>query len=549
MYGRHPYAVQTPEPEQVKGVRPAQLRALHADRVRPDGAVLVLVGDLNPEKAIDAAEKALGGWIGPSRDGNVPPTPELEPGPLLLVDRPGSVQSSLRMALPAVARTDPDYARAAAGQPGLRRLLLVALGGEHPRGQGLHVRPAQLDRALRRRLRAGGGGRGGHRGDRPGAAGDPVRAGPHRQPAAGRGGARAGPPVRPGHPAPGHVHPGRARRAGQHVRELRPAPGLPARALGGAGRGDPRAGRRGGGPLPGAVAGGHRGARRRRQGRGAAGRADRGGTRAQRRDRRRTQAGRPAARADRARAARADGPPLARTHAWTGPRTTGATTTGWPRPGSAACVLVIDIAKGGRALVTRAPGRQRRRWCSSAPTTAPGRRAAVPRRRPGRHCRSSRWTPPLPAVDGRRAGDPARRRAPARRPRTPGIFTTAAALANWHASHRFSPRTGQPTTVIEAGWSRVDADGQADVAAYRPGDDRAGARRRRRTGRAAACSATTPRGPSPGGVRRFSCLAGYVEPGESAEAAVVREVARGGRRPAARPCGTRAASRGRTRVR
>ena len=110
MYGRHPYAVQTPEPEQVKGVRPAQLRALHADRVRPDGAVLVLVGDLNPEKAIDAAEKALGGWIGQSRDGNVPPTPELEPGPLLLVDRPGAVQSSLRMALPAVSRTDPDYA-------------------------------------------------------------------------------------------------------------------------------------------------------------------------------------------------------------------------------------------------------------------------------------------------------------------------------------------------------------------------------------------------------------------------------------------------------
>jgi predicted Zn-dependent peptidase len=110
MYGRHPYAIQTPEPEQVRGVRPAQLRALHADRVRPDGAVLVLVGDISPEKAIDAAEKALGSWTGPGRDGNVPPTPPLEPGPLLLIDRPGSVQSSLRMALPAVPRTHPDYA-------------------------------------------------------------------------------------------------------------------------------------------------------------------------------------------------------------------------------------------------------------------------------------------------------------------------------------------------------------------------------------------------------------------------------------------------------
>jgi len=110
IYGRHPYAVQTPEPEQVRGVRPAQLRALHADRVRPDGSVLVLVGDINPDKAIDAAEKALGSWTGPGRDGNVPPTPELVPGPLVLVDRPGAVQSSLRMALPALPRTDPDYA-------------------------------------------------------------------------------------------------------------------------------------------------------------------------------------------------------------------------------------------------------------------------------------------------------------------------------------------------------------------------------------------------------------------------------------------------------
>ncbi|GIM97900.1 M16 family metallopeptidase [Paractinoplanes toevensis] len=110
MYGNHPYAVQTPEPDQVRAVRPAQLRSLHADRVRPNGSVLVLVGDISPEKAIDAAEKALGSWTGPGREETVPATPPLEPGPLLLVDRPGAVQSSLRMALPAVSRTDPQYA-------------------------------------------------------------------------------------------------------------------------------------------------------------------------------------------------------------------------------------------------------------------------------------------------------------------------------------------------------------------------------------------------------------------------------------------------------
>lgn len=110
MYGRHPYAVQTPEPDQVRAVRPAQLRQLHAERIRPAGASLVLVGDLNPQRALDAVEQALGAWPGDGKSVDLPPTPPLRPAPLLLVDRPGSVQSSLRIALPAVPRTHPDHA-------------------------------------------------------------------------------------------------------------------------------------------------------------------------------------------------------------------------------------------------------------------------------------------------------------------------------------------------------------------------------------------------------------------------------------------------------
>jgi predicted Zn-dependent peptidase len=110
MYGTHPYAVQTPDPEQVRAIRPGQLRTLHADRVHPTGAVLVVVGDVRPERALDAAEAALGRWQGAGRKLELPPAPPLTPGPLLLVDRPDSVQSSLRLALPAVPRTHPDHA-------------------------------------------------------------------------------------------------------------------------------------------------------------------------------------------------------------------------------------------------------------------------------------------------------------------------------------------------------------------------------------------------------------------------------------------------------
>ncbi|RKN39901.1 M16 family metallopeptidase [Micromonospora endolithica] len=110
VYGRHPYAVQTPEPDQVRAVRPGVLRSLHAQRVHPAHAVLVLVGDVQPDRALDAAEKALSGWNGAGHSADLPSAPPLEPGPLLLVDRPGSVQSSLRVALPAVPRTHPDHA-------------------------------------------------------------------------------------------------------------------------------------------------------------------------------------------------------------------------------------------------------------------------------------------------------------------------------------------------------------------------------------------------------------------------------------------------------
>jgi zinc protease len=110
IYGEHPYAVQTPSPEQVLDVSAPGLRELHAERVHASGAILVIVGDLEPEAALDAADRALSTWDGGSRTADLPPTPALEPGPLVLVDRPGVVQSSVRLALPAVGRTHPDHA-------------------------------------------------------------------------------------------------------------------------------------------------------------------------------------------------------------------------------------------------------------------------------------------------------------------------------------------------------------------------------------------------------------------------------------------------------
>jgi NAD+ diphosphatase len=108
--------------------------------------------------------------------------------------------------------------------------------------------------------------------------------------------------------------------------------------------------------------------------------------------------------------------------------------------------------------------------------------------------------------------------------RDAGIFTEVAALANWHASHRFSPRSGLPTESIEAGWARRDNLGNVMWPRTDPAmivlihDGVPGPLGQCLLGHNAAW------GPGPLGTTRFSTLAGYVEPGESAEASVEREV-------------------------
>ncbi|WP_229400732.1 NAD(+) diphosphatase [Micromonospora okii] len=107
--------------------------------------------------------------------------------------------------------------------------------------------------------------------------------------------------------------------------------------------------------------------------------------------------------------------------------------------------------------------------------------------------------------------------------RDAGIFTTALALTNWHVRHGYSSATGEPTRVDEAGWSRVDPGGDRAWPRTDPAmivlvhDGAAGPEGRCLLGNNAAW-------PRDAEARRYSCFAGFVEPGESAEAAVLREV-------------------------
>jgi predicted Zn-dependent peptidase len=110
LFGAHPYGRGMAEAAAVARVRPAVLRKEHAARLLPAGAILVIVGDLAPARVLDRAELALAGWgpTGPpTADRLTPPTPPA-PGPIQVIDRPGAVQTNIRMAGPAVPRGHPD---------------------------------------------------------------------------------------------------------------------------------------------------------------------------------------------------------------------------------------------------------------------------------------------------------------------------------------------------------------------------------------------------------------------------------------------------------
>jgi predicted Zn-dependent peptidase len=109
-YGAHPYALQLPAAEQVALVRATALRKLHRERVVPAGSTLVLVGDLDPTAAVDVAGAALSGWTGERSAVTAPTVTEQRPDALQVVDRPGAVQSNVRLGGPAPRRTDPDLA-------------------------------------------------------------------------------------------------------------------------------------------------------------------------------------------------------------------------------------------------------------------------------------------------------------------------------------------------------------------------------------------------------------------------------------------------------
>ncbi len=94
----------------VRELGPGQLRAFHRDRYAAGSAAIILTGRVQSERARALVDQHFGDWRGPAaHSSEFRVRPRSDATVVYVVDRPGSVQSELRLAHVGVDRRTADY--------------------------------------------------------------------------------------------------------------------------------------------------------------------------------------------------------------------------------------------------------------------------------------------------------------------------------------------------------------------------------------------------------------------------------------------------------
>ncbi|HEY3413581.1 MAG TPA: pitrilysin family protein [Armatimonadota bacterium] len=111
VYGDTPPARVLPTVDQVKALTTADLTAFHAAYYRPDRTIVAVVGDVKADVMAAKIKKAFGDWkkgTEPLKAGLPAYAPQTKQR-IFVVDRPGSVQTAIRLGNLAITRKSPDY--------------------------------------------------------------------------------------------------------------------------------------------------------------------------------------------------------------------------------------------------------------------------------------------------------------------------------------------------------------------------------------------------------------------------------------------------------
>jgi zinc protease len=96
--------------DSVQALGPEHTRSLWEDRFRPQGGGLVIVGDVDVGEVETLAQSYFGGWEGvPDPPKPFESVPRNRGGGVIVVDRPGAVQSEIRIGQVGASRSSPHF--------------------------------------------------------------------------------------------------------------------------------------------------------------------------------------------------------------------------------------------------------------------------------------------------------------------------------------------------------------------------------------------------------------------------------------------------------
>ena len=110
VYGEHPAATVSATPESIDSITRDALVEWHRERYRPQHAILGIAGDVSASRLVPKLEKWLADWQKNQAIEVWPRAPvATAAGRIFLVDRPGSVQTTVTLGNIAIDRRSPDY--------------------------------------------------------------------------------------------------------------------------------------------------------------------------------------------------------------------------------------------------------------------------------------------------------------------------------------------------------------------------------------------------------------------------------------------------------
>ena len=114
LFGEHPYArTSTGEPADVQAITTSDLKDWWGAFIRPEKSTLYIAGDVQPDEALAVAKTYFGDWKNdaPESATEVTTIPKPAKTHIYLLDRPGSVQSEIRVGHIGITRDDERYFR------------------------------------------------------------------------------------------------------------------------------------------------------------------------------------------------------------------------------------------------------------------------------------------------------------------------------------------------------------------------------------------------------------------------------------------------------